>query len=193
MKKYLISLSIVLSGLVLSGQDVVWKMTYDVGFPFGTTKEFADQVSWRGLSLDADRFLNDNLAVGLGFAWSTFVQKYPDSFWERDRVLLHGTQVRYINNIPVTGRISWYQPMDNVEPFFSLGIGTVWQEMRREIGLWSFTDSYWQFLLAPEIGVVIPVGFSSYATLKVKYTQGFQTSDNDNALSYLSVGVGVAW
>lgn len=194
MKKYSIAIALFLSALALSGQDVIWKLTYDVGIPFGDTKEFTDKVSWRGMGLDVDRFVSDNAAIGLSFAWSTFFEKESDSYYERDRLLIHGTQQRYINNIPLLARFSYYMDAELLEPFVSLGVGTVWQEARREIGLWAFSDSYWQFALAPEIGVVLPVNFS-YVTAKVRYTHGFQTDGGDGAptLSYLTVGVGIAW
>ena len=191
MKKYIFSLTILLSALAMNGQEVIWKMTYDIGFPFSATKEFANQVSWRGVALDVDRFINDNLAVGTGISWNMFIEKEPDSDYQREIFQIHGTQVRYINNIPLLARISWYQPLDMMETFFSLGIGTAWQETRREIGTWAFTGSYWHFVLAPEVGIVFPVG-TSYLTARVRYVQGFETSDGP-ALSYLGVGVGVAW
>jgi len=193
MKKLILSFVIAFTALTLQAQDVIWKFTYDVSFPMSQTKEFTDQVSWRGLGLDMDRLLNDNLAVGVGVGWHTFVQKYPDSYFENDNMLLHGTQVRYVNDIPITARLTWFQPMEMVEPYFTLGVGTVWQEMRREIGLLAFTGSYWQFVLAPEVGMIVPLGLQSYGTLKVKYTHGFPTGNNENTLSYLSIGVGVAW
>lgn len=191
MKKYIISITILLSALAMNGQEVIWKLTYDVGFPFSSTKEFANQVSWRGLSFDVDRFVNDNLAVGTSVSWSLFLEKEPDSYYELEEILLHGTQVRYINNIPLMARISWYQPLDMLETFFSLGIGTTWQEMRREIGTWAFTDTYWQFALAPELGIILPVG-QTYVTAKVKYVNALKTS-NAPSLSYLSLGLGFAW
>jgi hypothetical protein len=193
MKKLILTIVFAGSLIPLGAQDVIWKLSYDLSFPFGNTKTFTDQVSWRGLSLDMDRLINDNLALGLGVGWNTFVQKYPDSYYQNDEMLLHGTQVRYINDIPITARFSWYQPMEKLEPYVTLGVGTVWQEMRREIGLFSFEGNYWQFVLAPELGAVIPVGSHSYGIVKIKYTQGFKTGDNENALSFLSLGLGVAW
>ena len=192
MKKYIITLSLFVAALSLSGQDVVWKFNYDMGIPFGDTKEYTSPVSWRGLTLDMDRLINDNLALGLGFSWSTFVEKEADSYYERDKILMHGTQVRYINNIPLMARISWYQPLDMLEAYFTLGVGTAWQETRREIGLWAFSGNYWQFALAPEVGVLFPVGMS-YGSLKVKYNHAFETSGGAPTLSYLSIGVGFAW
>lgn len=191
MKKYIVAFTIAISALALNGQEVIWKMTYDVGFPMSGTKEFAGQVSWRGLSLDVDRFVTDNLAVGMGFGWSLFLEKEADSYYQRERILLHGTQVRYINNIPMMARISYYMPMDMLEPYFSLGIGTTWQETRREIGTFAFVGNYWQFALKPEIGVVIPTG-GTYLNAKLSYVMGFET-ENAPALSYLNIGLGFAW
>lgn len=191
MKKYIIALAVLFLAVSSNAQEVIWKMNYDVGIPFSSTKEFTNQVSWRGLSLDFDRFIGDNLAVGIGFSWSTFVEKESDSDYQTELILLHGTQVRYINNIPLTARISWYQPLEMMEFFGTIGVGTVWQEARREIGTWSFAGDYWQFLMAPEVGAIFPVG-SSYLSAKVKYVQGFKTSETPD-LSYVSLGVGIAW
>jgi hypothetical protein len=191
MKKNIITLIVLFFALSLSAQDVIWKMTYDVAFPFSSTKEFADQVSWRGAALDVDRLVNDNLAIGLGFSWSTFVEKESDSYYEGNNLLLHGTQVRYINTVPLLARFSYYKPLDVVDTYFTLGVGTTWQELRREIGTFAFTGSYWQFALAPEIGVLFPVG-NTFMTAKVRYLHSFETSDAP-ALSYLAIGLGFAW
>ncbi|MDX2431568.1 MAG: hypothetical protein QNK35_11575 [Bacteroides sp.] len=191
MKKYIVTLTLLVAALTMSAQEVIWKMTYDVGVPFSSTKEFTDQVSWRGLSLDFDRFIGDNLAVGMGFSWSTFVEKESDSDYQRENILLHGTQVRYINNIPLTVRLSWYQALDMMELYGTLGVGTAWQETRREIGTFSFTGNYWQFAMTPEVGAIFPVG-DTYLTAKVRYVMAFKTAEAPD-LSYLSVGLGIAW
>ena len=191
MKKYIIALSVLFLALTANAQEVIWKLTYDVGIPFSDTKEFTDQASWRGLTLDFDRFIGDNLALGMGFSWSTFVEKESDSYYELEKLLLHGTQVRYNNNIPLTARIAYYKPLNTFEIFGSLGAGTVWQETRREIGTFAFVGSYWQFALVPEVGVLIPAG-NTDVTARVRYVSGFKT-DNAPALSYLSFGLGIAW
>jgi len=191
MKIFIIALSVLFLALTVNAQEVIWKLTYDVGIPFADTKEFTDQASWRGLTFDFDRFVGDNLAVGMGFSWSTFVEKEPDSYYEREELLLHGTQVRYNNNIPLTVKIAYYKPVSNLDIFGSLGVGTAWQETRREIGTFAFVGSYWQFALVPELGVLIPAGQSN-VTARVRYVSGFKT-DNAPALSYLSFGLGLVW
>ncbi len=191
MRKAAFIISIFISALSLSGQDVIWKMTYDVGIPFSATKEYANQVSWRGVALDFDRFVNDNMAVGIGTSWNVFLEKESDSYYERDKVMIHGTQVRYINNIPLLARFSWYQPASEFETYFTAGVGTVWQQTRREIGLWAFEGNFWQFAVSPEAGIVFPMG-NSYLTAKVRYMHGFKTSSAPT-LSYLGIGLGFAW
>ena len=191
MKKYIIVCTILFSAFTLSAQDVIWKMTYDIAFPFSSTKEFSDQVSWRGVALDVDRFVNENLAVGFGVSWSAFVQKYPDSYYQNDKLLMYGTQVRYINNVPLLARFSYFKPLDAIDIYGTLGIGTVWQETRRHIGTFSLVDNYWQFALSPEVGVLFPVG-RTYMTAKLRYVHGFKT-DSAPDLSYLGIGLGFAW
>jgi len=191
MKKYIIVLSAFILAATVNAQEVIWKLTYDAGIPFSSTREFTNQVSWRGLTLDFDRFIGDNVAVGMGFSWSTFVEKEPDSDYQLENLLLHGTQVKYINDIPLTARISWYQPVNTMDLYGSLGVGTAWQELRREVGTFAFVGSYWQFAMIPEVGLIFPVG-SSYLTAKVRYVQAFETSEAPD-LSYMSIGVGFAW
>jgi hypothetical protein len=193
MKKNIIILSIFISALSLNAQEVIWSFTYDIGIPFSETKEFADQVSWRGLALNMDRFVGENIAVGLGFSWSTFLEKEPDSYYETDELLIHGTQVRYINTIPLLARFSWYQSVNLDHSFYgTLGVGTAWQETRREIGTFSFVGNYWQFAMSPEVGYIFPVGMS-YLTTKVRYVHGFKTSGGAPTLSYMGIGLGFAW
>lgn len=191
MRRIIFTISILISALTLSAQDVIWKMSYDVGIPLSSTKEFADQVSWRGVSMDVDRFINDNLAVGLGVSWSVFLEKESDTYYENEELLIHGTQVRYINNIPLMARISWYQQTGQFEAYFTAGVGTVWQEQNRQLGLWSFVGNYWQFAVSPEAGIIFPMG-RTYLTAKVKYMNGFKTSTAPT-LSYLGIGLGFAW
>ncbi|MEN8203906.1 MAG: hypothetical protein ABFS28_15005 [Bacteroidota bacterium] len=191
MKKNISTLIILFFALSVSAQDVIWKMTYDVAFPFSSTKEFTDQVSWRGAALDVDRFVTDNMAVGLGMSWSTFVEKESDSDFNTHYLLIHGTQVRYINTVPLLARFSYYAPLDVMDVYGTLGIGTTWQEIRREIGTFSFANSYWQFALSPEVGVLFPVG-NSFMTAKLRYVHSFKTSEAPD-LSYLGIGLGFAW
>jgi opacity protein-like surface antigen len=191
MKKVIFLFGILMVSILSVYSQAIWKMTYDVAVPLSASKEYTDHFSWRGISMDGDRLLDDNLAVGFGFSWQVFVEKEVDAMIEIDGANVHGTQVRYINSIPLLARVSYYKEMDMFEPYFTAGIGTVWQERRTDIGTWAITETAWHFALAPEVGVIIPAG-PTYLTLKVKYMHGFQTQSADN-LSYLSFGLGVAW
>ena len=191
MKKYIIALSVLCLAFTVNAQEVIWKLTYDVGVPFSATKAYTDQVSWRGASVDFDRFVGDNFAIGMGVSWSTFVVKEPDSDYQRENILLHGTQVRYINDIPITARFSWYQPFNSMELYGTLAAGTAWQEARTEIGTLAFVGSYWQIAFIPEVGMIYPVG-NSYVSARIRYVQALETNDAPT-LSYLSIGVGFAW
>lgn len=185
----------VLGILILTASAVfsqtIWKMTYDVAIPSSYTKEFTDHFSWRGVSLDGDRMLDENLGIGFGFSWQVFVEKEIDAQLIRDQALITGTQVRYINSIPMMARFSYYQEMDMIIPYFTAGVGTVWQEQKTHIGTWAVTSTGWQFAIAPEVGVMIPAGPTNLI-VKVKYNHGFETKSIES-LSYLNFGLGIAW
>ena len=192
MKRYALILAGFFVMLNARPQESIWKMTYDVSLPLSATGEFAGQFSWRGIALDFDRFINDQLSVGLGVSWSVFLEKEPQSYYQNEDMLTHGTQVRYINSVPLLARFSWYTaPSGSYRAYFSAGVGTAWQERRRDVGLWTFGDDYWQFALSPEAGIIIPVS-RTYLTAKLRYVQGFKTPAIPS-LSYLSLGVGYAW
>ena len=96
-----------------------------------------------------------------------------------------------ISSFRLLARFSYYKPLETLDIYGTLGIGTVWQETRRQIGTFSFVDNYWQFALSPEIGMLFPVG-NTYMTAKLRYVHGFKTESAPD-LSYLAIGLGFAW
>ena len=55
------------------------------------------------------------------------------------------------------GRYYFTDNTTAVRPFVGLGIGTSWTERRLEVGQFASTISRWQFALAPEVGMYIPI------------------------------------
>ena len=47
--------------------DWWWAAEYTVSLPLGATKEFTDNTSWRGVTLEARKTLSQNVTVGLLF------------------------------------------------------------------------------------------------------------------------------
>ena len=59
-----------------------------------------------------------------------------------------------------------------VRPFVGLGIGTSWTERRLEVGQFASTISRWQFALAPEVGMYIPINDQFAFNVGARYNYG---------------------
>ncbi len=169
-------------------------MTYDMSLPLGETKDFVSKTSFRGFGIDGRQFVNDNLTVGGSWSWNVFYEKSEPKLESYNGVDIYGVKYSYSNVMPFLVTSHYYFGEDGgVRAFVGTGIGTNWKEDYFEKGaLISDYDNGWQFTLAPEVGIYVPVGFSSLIFVNAKYTYGFETG-NVNATSYLNFGVGFAW
>jgi len=61
-----------------------------------------------------------------------------------------------------------------------------------EMGLWMTEQKNWHFGLAPEIGVLIPVGFSSNINVSVKWNYAFKADDSIN-YNWFGFNIGYAF
>ncbi|MDH3708291.1 MAG: porin family protein [Cyclobacteriaceae bacterium] len=179
-------------GTSVQAQYWATSVTYDIGVPTSDLKDFTDETSFRGVSLDARRFINDNVSVGLFLGWQVF----------KDRVVgltslngseIYGTRVNYVNTFPlmVTGCYHFGEE-EGVRPYLGAGVGTVRSLQRSEIGLFAFENNNWHFGFYPAVGVLIPVQYDFGVNLGVKYHHAVGTDDSID-YSYLTFSVGLIW
>lgn len=193
MKKIIILMFGLFLGTFAIAQNSIWSLNYDMAMPFGDAKDYTDQVSFRGLSIDGRYFINDNILIGGTIGWNLFYEKEKDVTQTWGNTTIHGTQWRYINNTPiyVTGAYCFGDPGE-IRTLIGLGVGTIWSERRLDIGVYEYSSNDWLFALAPEVGVIIPMSGNVNATIKMKYNNGFKTSDMES-LQYFGFSVGLSW
>ncbi len=172
-------------------QDWYWGISYGMATPVSDTKDFTEGTSWRNWGVDVLGFMKPNTAVGLSFGWNVFndVTTEVSSLGQVD---IHGTQFRYINSFPILATIRQYTgTRGGTRPFFGLGVGTQYVKHRVDVGQWRISDNTWHFALAPEIGVVLPIGSGAKWFLNAKYNYAAKASDR--TYSYFGFNIGVAW
>lgn len=176
MKKLLI-ITICLFGLSPFLKAQMLNLNYQISVPMSDVKDFTDKASFRGFDLGYHQFLGDRFSIGAVIGWNVFYQnkdkmtgnfKFSDS---ENTYTITGDQFRYINTVPMLAVGRYYFTDNNcaVRPFFGLGIGTSWTEKRLEVGQFSSTISRWQFAMAPEIGMYIPVTDQFAFNIGAKY------------------------
>lgn len=207
LKNKLTSVLVVLCTLfsIASGhsQNAVWAFSYDVAFPLGETSDYIDRTSWRGFTIQGRQFIKPNLSVGGSFSWQVFNQRIselvefsfqPANSEQTVNGALSGEQFRYINTLPIMVNVHYYLGdalPSAIRPFAGISVGTAPTKRRTEIGLFAIDDFNWHLALAPEAGVLIPIGTELDFFGAVKYNFALEANDSIN-YSYFNIQVGLA-
>ena len=195
MKKTLfIALASILTYSSLQAQQHNSALTYSMGFGTGDLGDFIGKVSFRGVTFDYRRMVQDNVGVGLTFGWNAFYEG-TDGTYTLDNQSLNGKQYRYSNNFPMLVNGAYFlKPGASVNPFFGLGIGTMYTLRNTDMNLYTLEQDAWNFLLQPEFGVQIMANDVTTFHISAKYNHGFAAgSELDNAQSYFTLNVGLAF
>lgn len=188
--------AMLISFSALTAQNI-WSFQYSFGFPTGDTKEFTENTSGRGFVIEGKSFATNNLAFGAFLGWNVFTDDIADGELTIGHIGVFGHEYRYINTMPLMATASYYPSNGKgktINPYGSIGVGTIFQEKLMDIGTKSLYADGWMFGVAPEVGVSVklPGGFDLIASYR--YMIGFETS-SVGQLSYsnLNIGMGVTF
>lgn len=171
-------------------------LTYSVSIPSGDTKTFVDEISWRGIGLDYRYLIDRQYSVGLFFGWNVFYQR-TDETTQTENGAVTGTSDRNINAFPIMANIHYYfGERKTIRPYVGLNAGGYYMLQRFEIGVAAWEKDQWQWGIAPEAGVVIPVARDYGVMLNGKFNYAF-TGDSvfgtDINNSYWQINAGFVW
>ncbi len=188
----------------LSAQKkVLGLLNYDTSVPFGNTKDFSvSQISWLGISGQLRYFLNPKLSAGLYFGLQVFhgdtAKTASIDLKDEFSGAITGNQARYINTIPIMLGVHFYAGKDpGTQAYIGLNAGVFGVLERVDIALFSVDQFVWHFGLAPEIGVILPLGYNFSLTAVVRYNHAFNAGQplagQSPAQSYLSMSIGLGY
>ena len=190
MKRYTIIIIMCLASLISRGQDETQVLiNYMPSLSLGKTADFTKNFSPRGIELEVDRYISEDLSLGLAVGWNVFREKVTGESFEYNNYLVTGTQFRYTNIVPLNIKAKKYFSMGGQTPFIGLGLGTSYARQTNDVGIFSLVDSKWQFNIAPEAGMRISLT-GLLVSLKVKYSHSLKAG-NFPAMSFLGFGIGV--
>lgn len=164
MKKLFI-ITICLIGLSPLLKAQMLNVNYQISLPMNQVKDFTNKASFRGFDVEYHQFLGEQFSIGAAIGWDVYYKDKNNAtgnfrFNGTDNIYtITGNQYRYINFVPMLAIGRYYFTDENtaVRPYAGLGLGTSWTEKRLEVGQFSSTISRWQFAMAPEVGMYIPV------------------------------------
>jgi hypothetical protein len=190
MKKTLYILLFTVLASSAMAQNSISSWQYSVGFATGDLHDYVAPVSWRGVTYNYYHMVETGAAIGLELGWNVFYEEKGYSTYTYGDWDYTGKQYRYSNNAPLLFTIGYFKnPDDQVSPFASLGIGTMYSERKTAMGAYTFTSDGWHFELKPELGLMYNTQGASLA-LSAKYYYGFKAGDLP-AEGFFTINLGI--
>jgi hypothetical protein len=169
-------------------------LSYSVGFPVGDLSDFISNESWRGVSLDFRKMVNPNVGVGFSVGWNVFYEEFAKETYTIDNVSLTGKQWRYSNHVPMYINPTYFlKPGEDVNPFFSLGIGTIYTKRNTDMNLYTVELEAWNFALAPEVGFQYAIDEATALSVSGRLNYGFKSGEIDADQSFFTLNVGFSF
>lgn len=157
-----------------NAQQSMFSVNYAVSQPTGNTADFINQTSGRGFAAEFHKFINRNIALGGEIGHVTLYKREKNKVYIEGTASLSGVQYRYQQNYPIMLSGSYFAFTEGiVKPYGSLALGTVAHNRQIDMGVFESRETYWQFAIRPELGVLIAP--SEYVGFKIgaKYYQSF--------------------
>jgi opacity protein-like surface antigen len=193
MKRYILIVLFSLLLTVAKGQSYTEVyLNFLPSVPFGETADYTSGISPRGIDFEANRFIGDDMSVGINVAWIIFREKVSPELFQINDLDVYGTQFRYQNMVPMDINFKKYFINGDYTPYVGIGAGIQFVEKRNDIGVFSLTDDKWVFHTAPEIGVLYDISAVTTLSVKAKYNYSPKSGDFP-ATSYLSIGLGIGF
>src|SRR5262245_36318958 len=126
--------------------SALYSIQYSISYPTGDLKDFIAKTSFRGVSIDFRKMINDNVFWGMEFGWNVFYEKLEHATATEGTTTLTATQFRYVSSFPMLVNLGYSKnTSENMTVYGSLGVGTIYHRTRLDIGIWEFSNEAWHF------------------------------------------------
>lgn len=177
----------------------VGTFNYTMAAPSGDSRDFADNYSWLGFTLEGDWFMKQNLSTGFILGWQEIHKEQNGDSFAFDNGTATGRTYRHLMAVPLLARARYWggSPGKAFHPFAGIGVGTYWMKQTVDFGIYTADVDHWHFGLAPEVGVLMASHSGVAWTLNARYNYPFASGEylngNKASWSYWGIGVGVAY
>jgi hypothetical protein len=203
MKTKTIILFISLLSTSVFSQEFISDFTWNFGFTADKLNEYIPNNSYKGFGIEGRRFFQKNISGGLSLGWNIFDQRIAEPITIDEEGFggtVSGTQIRYVNAFPILANAHYYIGKRNdFRVFLGSGVGVYYILQRLDLGVWMLESNNWHFGLAPEAGILVPLGDGqTHIIVTGRYNYAFSSGksiggNEDNSYSYWSINFGFAF
>ncbi len=171
-------------------------LTYDVSFPTGDLKEYTDEISWRGFGMTFRTAMKEDVTVGATLGWHVFYERTNETL-QLESGAASGTQDRYVNAFPMMLNAHYYLgDRGGTRPFIGMNFGGMYVSQRFDMGIRVLERDSFEWAMAPEVGVAVPLQRNTLLLLAAKYNvalSGESIAGRNFEVGYWGISVGFAW
>ncbi|MEG2321496.1 MAG: outer membrane beta-barrel protein [Bacteroidales bacterium] len=165
----------------------IYSLNYQMSIPLGGSKDFVSKASFEGININWAYFVTNNLAVGVDLTYNNYHENFGQKIYRpNDFTAINAAQYRYTQVFPIKAQIKYFfTPNRFIKVYAGLGIGALSageHVVIQDIDVW---DNNWGFLLAPEVGMLIP--FGSKAIWGANITAGYNWSSNKSTFGNIDI------
>jgi hypothetical protein len=200
LRKIIIVLFLVATSAV-SGADraragVVWfMMTYEPSLAVGKTADFIDSPGYIGFGVESRSFETGSLAWSFSAAWHNMYQT-SDDLIHVDNVTISGTQVRYLDFVPILlgTEYHFFSRGARVRPFAGFSAGAYWVTQKMDIGTVEVIfNKKWHIGVVPEVGITfLTPDLEFYGFVSSDFNYIFSRGDSID-YTYVTVKLGFVY
>lgn len=184
----------ILSSKFVSAQDFTsnTSLMYTFGVPFGSLDDHTGNWSGRGVTLEYQKDLSENLSVGFNLSYSVFCEQKGKDTYTQDNMAITAVQYNYNNVVPILVTGNYIFGMGAIGPYIGLGVGTLYDLRNTNMGLYTIEDHNWHFAMSPQAGFLFDTGAPVALKVAFKYDHAFKI-ENSAAFGMLQMSIGIAF
>jgi len=171
--------------------------TWQVSVPVDDTKLFTDEVSFRGAGMDFRKTLTGGTIASVSMAWNVFHERTELETLQLEFGAVSGSQDRYINSFPIM--LGLHQYIGNrrkTRVHFGVNAGGYLLIQTFRIGITEIEEDAWEWGVAPEVGVTIPMTTGAWLEVNGRYHWSptpKNLAGEDFSMTYYQLNVGFMW
>ena len=187
----------------LRQSQTIWALNWEVAGPIGDFKNYVSDWSLRGFSLEGRYLVTEKISVGGSFSFNRWEQTYnqisvPIPGLTGLNGIASGPVYRYADMFALRALVHYYlgQLGDRFQPYLGAGIGGVWDYSYQQIADLSYTQNNFNFIVSPELGVIITLASGSTSLgINFAFRYTFTTANPGRTSNAQTIGpiIGLAW
>lgn len=171
------------------GNDMkqIFTLNYQVNVPTGSTKDFISNTSFEGVNFNWAYFVTDNIAVGVDLSYNNYHKNIGKQIYRpNENLAINAAQYRYTQTFPIKAQVKYFFSQGSyLKGYAGLGLGALSAGQHilvQDLDSW---NNNWGFLVAPEVGVLIPFGADS--PFGANITAGYNFSTNKSTMGNIEM------